>query len=113
MPRRDFMFLTGACSLSGQAPDFSEPQNLSFPLQSIEGVLTPPDLFFVRDHFREPDVSLRTWRLRIDGRVAKPVELSFADLVESPARKLEAVLACAGNPAGGSAVSNAMWEGVP
>jgi DMSO/TMAO reductase YedYZ molybdopterin-dependent catalytic subunit len=113
MTRRDFLFLTGACFLRAQAPDVSEPRNLSFPLQSIEGVLTPPDLFFVRDHFREPDVSLRTWRLRIDGRVAKPVELSFADLVESPARKLEAVLECAGNPAGGSAVSNAMWEGVP
>jgi DMSO/TMAO reductase YedYZ molybdopterin-dependent catalytic subunit len=113
MTRREFMFLTGACSLSGQAPDLSDPQNLSFPLGSIEGALTPPDLFFVRDHFREPDVSLRTWRLRIEGRVTRPVELTFADLVESRTKKLEAVLECAGNAAGGSAVSNAVWEGVP
>lgn len=107
------MFLSGACSLSGQAPDLSEPQNLSFPLERIEGVLTPPDLFFVRDHFREPDVSLSGWKLRIEGRVSRPVELSFADLVESRTKKLEAVLECAGNAPGGSAVSNAVWEGVP
>jgi DMSO/TMAO reductase YedYZ molybdopterin-dependent catalytic subunit len=113
MTRREFMFLTGACSLSGQAPDFSEPQNLSFPLSSIEGALTPPDLFFVRDHFREPDVSVRDWRLRIEGRVMRPMELRFADLVESRTQKLEAVLECAGNAAGGSAVSNGVWEGVP
>jgi DMSO/TMAO reductase YedYZ molybdopterin-dependent catalytic subunit len=90
-----------------------EPQNLSFPLQAIEGAITPPDMFFVRDHFSEPQLSLSEWRLKIEGRVAHPVELSFADLLESPTKKLEAVLECAGNTAGGSAASNAVWEGVP
>jgi DMSO/TMAO reductase YedYZ molybdopterin-dependent catalytic subunit len=70
-------------------------------------------MFFVRDHFSEPELSLREWRLRIEGRVARPRELSLADLVESPTRKIEAVLECAGNTAGGPAASNGQWEGVP
>jgi len=112
MTRRGFLFLPGACSLSGQAPSLSKPQNLSFPLADIEGATTPPELFFVRDHFSEPELSLSTWKLRIEGRVARPMELTLADLIESPTKKLEAVLECAGNAAGGSAVSNGVWEGV-
>jgi DMSO/TMAO reductase YedYZ molybdopterin-dependent catalytic subunit len=113
MTRRELLFLTGAGSLLGQAPASSEPQNLSYPLQSLTSAITPPDLFFVRDHFREPELSLRAWTLKVEGRVAHPLELSMADLLESPTRKLEAVLECAGNAAGGSAVSNAVWEGAP
>ena len=88
------------------------PENVAFPLEGIEGVVTPRELFFVREHFAEPKISLREWRLNIEGSVAKPYELSFADLLESPTRKVEAVLECAGNLAGGSAVSNGVWEGV-
>ena len=51
--------------------------------------------------------------MRIEGRVDKPYELSFSDLLELPARNVEAVLECAGNVAGGSAASNGVWYGVP
>lgn len=79
----------------------------------IEGTVTAPNLLFVRDHFSEPEISLETWALRIEGRVERPYEIGFADLVEMPSNKLEAVLECAGNAANGSAVSNGIWEGVP
>lgn len=91
----------------------STPENLSYPLASLTGAVTPPDRFFVRDHFSPPEVSLQSWRLSIEGRVQSPFELSFSDLVEHPAGTIEAVLECAGNVAGGSAVSNGVWEGVP
>jgi DMSO/TMAO reductase YedYZ molybdopterin-dependent catalytic subunit len=118
MTRREFALLPGACSLLGQAPASPEPQksapqNLSYPLESIQGLITPPDLFFVRDHFSEPELSLNSWKLKVEGHVTRPLELTLADIIESPARKLEAVLECAGNAAGGSAASNAVWEGVP
>src|SRR5579872_6920584 len=113
MTRRELLLLPGACSMLGQPPPASEPQNLSFPLESIQGSVTPPDLFFVRDHFREPELSLSTWRLRIEGHVARPLELKLANILESPTNELEAVLECAGNPTIGSAASNAIWEGVP
>ncbi len=91
----------------------AEPQNTSFPLQQVTGTITPADFFFVRDHFLEPELSLSTWKLRIEGRVARPIELTFSDLLESPTKKMEAVLECAGNIAGGAAASNGIWEGVP
>jgi DMSO/TMAO reductase YedYZ molybdopterin-dependent catalytic subunit len=112
MTRRELLIYTGA-QLVTQELSAAEPQNAVFPLQGINGSITPQELFFVRDHFSEPELSLHTWRLNIEGRVAHPLELSFADLLESPGRNLEAVLECAGNPAGGSAVSNGVWEGVP
>ena len=113
MTRREVLLLSSACSLLGQAPGGSEPQNLSFPLDKIQGAITPPDLFFVRDHFREPELLLSTWRLKIEGRVKQPLDLSMSDILESPTQKMEAVLECAGNPTIGSAASNGVWEGVP
>jgi DMSO/TMAO reductase YedYZ molybdopterin-dependent catalytic subunit len=113
MTRRGLILLPGAWALLRQASGATEPQNLSFPLQGIEGAITPPDLFFVREHFSEPELSLHSWKLRVEGRVAHPLELGLADILESPTTKLEAVLECAGNAAGGSAASNAIWEGIP
>ena len=113
MTRRELLLLPSACSLLGPTPGGSEPQNLSFPLENIPGAITPPDLFFVRDHFREPELSLRTWRLKIEGCVKQPLALSLSDILESPTKEIEALLECAGNPGGGSAASNAVWEGVP
>src|SRR5262249_25196173 len=65
-----------------------------------------------RDHFSEPELSLSAWKLKIEGAVARPIELTFADLLEAPSHNIEALLECAGNVAGGSAASNAAWEGV-
>src|SRR5258708_27306206 len=112
MTRRELLFLPGAASLLGQTLGSSEAQNLSFSLQSISGAITPPDLVFVRDHFSEPVLSLSDWKLRVEGRVKRPLDLNIADLLESPTKKLEAVLECAGNAAGGSAVSNAVVGGI-
>jgi len=111
--RREVLQLSGAGAILAPALRGSEPQNLSYPLREIQASLTPSDRFFVRDHFSEPQLSLETWQLRIEGRVARPYQVSFSDLLELPAKKLEAVLECSGNAANGSAASNAMWEGVP
>jgi len=110
MTRRELILLPGA--LLAQELPSSEPQNLSYPLQAIKGTITPPELFFVRDHFSEPELSLSAWKLKIEGAVARPIELTFADLLEAPSHNIEALLECAGNVAGGSAASNAAWEGV-
>ena len=92
MTRRELLFLPGAGSLLGQVAAVSEARNLSFPLQNVAGAITPPDLFFVRDHFSEPELSLSGWKLKVEGRVAQELELSMADLIESPTKKLEVVL---------------------
>jgi DMSO/TMAO reductase YedYZ molybdopterin-dependent catalytic subunit len=111
--RRELLWLASSGLFSGTALNASEPQNISYPLRLTEGTVTAPNLLFVRDHFSEPDVSLDGWALRIEGQVERPYEFGFADLVEMPSKKVEAVLECAGNAANGSAVSNGVWEGVP
>ena len=113
MTRRQLLLSSGTGLLIRSASGRSDPQNLSYPLRGIEGSITAPNLFFVRDHFSEPDVSLENWKLRIEGRVNRAYDITFSDLVEQPTRKIEAVLECAGNAANGSAVSNGIWEGVP
>jgi sulfane dehydrogenase subunit SoxC len=113
MTRRQLLLIPGAVRLAGQPAPSSEAKNITFPIESIEGVITPADLFFVRDHFAEPEMLLSTWRLKVEGRVARTLELSLADVLEQPAQQLETLLECAGNAAGGTAVGNALWEGVP
>lgn len=111
MTRRELLWLAGSGLISRPALRASEPQNLSYPLRTINGTITAPNFLFVRDHFSEPDVSLDMWRLRIEGHVEHPYEIGFADLVEMPSKTVEAVLECAGNAANGSAVSNGGGEG--
>lgn len=121
MTRRELLLLPGVCSMLGQELSSSSPrvlstteaQNFTFPLEGIAGSVTPADRFFVRDHFREPELSLSSWRLKIEGRVERPLELTLSDILESPTKVLEAVLECAGSPPDGSAAGNAVWEGVP
>jgi DMSO/TMAO reductase YedYZ molybdopterin-dependent catalytic subunit len=106
--RRHWLSSISAIPVLGRA----EPQNVVSPLGAVSGRLTPAQFFFVRNHFAEPELSLRDWSLTIEGKVARRITLSFSDLLESPQTKIEAVLECAGNPASGSAVSNGVWEGV-
>ncbi len=80
-------------------------------LSEVEGTITPTAGFFMRSHHDQPELSLKSWKLSIEGKVSKPLELSFSDLIESPTVELEAVLECSGNRTG--LVSNGVWEGVP
>lgn len=112
MTRRQILLASTAGLLRAQAPATDAARNLSYPLRVIEGSVTPAEMFFIRDHFSEPDLPLENWTLKIEGRVEHPYELNFSDLIEAPSTQIEAVLECAGNKASGSAVSNGTWEGV-
>ena len=112
MTRRQLLLVPGAVRLAGQPAPSSEAKNLTFPIETIEGVITPADLFFVRDHFAEPDLLLSTWRLKIEGRVARALELSLADILEQPSTRFEGSAGVRRQCGGGTAMGNAMWEGV-
>jgi DMSO/TMAO reductase YedYZ molybdopterin-dependent catalytic subunit len=82
-------------------------------LDGVQGTITPASQFFLRNHHREPDLTMAEWKLSIEGKVARPQQLTFSDLLESPPARIEAVLECAGNDAGsGVLVGNGLWEGV-
>jgi DMSO/TMAO reductase YedYZ molybdopterin-dependent catalytic subunit len=101
------------------------PENSETPLASLRGWVTPNRLFFVRNHFRAPALDRSGYRLRIEGCVDRPLELSWTDLTAMAQRSLFATMECAGNcrsflkiPAPGEqwgtgAIGHAEWTGVP
>lgn len=59
---------------------------------------TPWELFFVRSHGAVPKIDDSAFRLKIEGRVAKPQLFSVAELRERfPLTTMTATLTCAGN----------------
>jgi DMSO/TMAO reductase YedYZ molybdopterin-dependent catalytic subunit len=99
---------------------------LETPWQYFRHDLTPNEAFYVRWHLEAipTHVDLRTWRLRVDGHVERPLELSMEDLRRMDAVSLVAVNQCSGNsrsffaprvPGGqwfNGAMGNARWTGV-
>jgi sulfite oxidase len=106
----------------------AEPFNGGPPLELLRAqFVTPNELFFVRNHGAVPAIAAADYRLRIDGEVERPLELSLAELRRLPRRQVIATLQCAGNrrsemaavepipgelPWGAEAISNARWSGV-
>jgi sulfite oxidase len=100
------------------------PQDLETLVSAFTEEFTPNELFFVRSHFGPPIIDAASWRLRIEGMVERPSELSMSDLRKLSAAKRPAVLQCAGNGralfrprvAGAQwergGVGQAMWRGV-
>ena len=100
------------------------PLNLEFQFAFLSDWLTPCDQFYVRSHFSAPELNNAEWRLRIEGAVQAPLQLSLEELKAMPSRTLVAVMECAGNgrvfcePAReglqwqSGAVGNASWTGV-
>jgi DMSO/TMAO reductase YedYZ molybdopterin-dependent catalytic subunit len=81
--------------------------------ETVKGVVTPNVDFFIRNHFRTPSISEEKWNLEISGMVAKPLKLSYSDLLLTSSVRRPLTLECAGNLSGGAGVSTAVWSGVP
>ena len=56
------------------------PEDLETPAAYFNTWLTPNDIFFVRQHLPRPLVAEATYRLALNGRVNKPIDLSLGDL---------------------------------
>ncbi|HEY7650997.1 MAG TPA: molybdopterin-dependent oxidoreductase [Methylomirabilota bacterium] len=104
----------------------SRPPQLETPMKYFDRAITPNEAFFVRYHvFPIPlTVDLATWRLRVTGRVDRPLELSLDDLkTKFPRAAVTAVNQCSGNSRGrfaprvlggewgDGAMGNAEWVG--
>lgn len=77
----------------------SEPFNAGPTLDRlVEGLITPTERLYVRNHAPVPDVDPQGHRLRVEGLVHRPLILSLRDLTERFERvEVVATLACAGN----------------
>jgi DMSO/TMAO reductase YedYZ molybdopterin-dependent catalytic subunit/glyoxylase-like metal-dependent hydrolase (beta-lactamase superfamily II)/rhodanese-related sulfurtransferase len=106
-----------------------EPLNAETPVELLHtSVITPNELFFVRNHGPIPEVDSAAYRLTVRGLVAEPLTLSLEDLRQRFEHvTLDAVVSCAGNrrselaalapipgqaPWGPGATGNARWAGV-
>jgi DMSO/TMAO reductase YedYZ molybdopterin-dependent catalytic subunit len=105
----------------------ARPPQLETPMKYFDRAITPNEAFFVRYHvFPVPTrVDLATWRLKVQGRVDRPLELSMDDLkTKFPPARVVAVNQCSGNSRGrfaprvlggewgDGAMGNAEWVGV-
>jgi DMSO/TMAO reductase YedYZ molybdopterin-dependent catalytic subunit len=102
-----------------------EPSNLEMPFPTLDRFLVPANRFFVRSHFATPQVDAASWKLRVEGAVERPLELTFEELRQLPSRTAPVLLECSGNsrifitpraeglPWELGGVGTAEWTGVP
>jgi DMSO/TMAO reductase YedYZ molybdopterin-dependent catalytic subunit len=111
--RRTFLALVagGATSLVWGPAAWNIARDVLLP---IAGVLPPPLGGLVRSGWRIysvtsiPHFDKATWRLKIDGLVERPVELSYADLLALPRAEQVTDFHCVT----GWSVANVHWAGV-
>src|SRR6266480_2020730 len=102
-----------------------DPLNLEMPFETLDRFITPTKSFYVRTHFPIPTIDKSEWRLRVEGEVERPFEISYDELIALESRKAPVTLECAGNSRNFlepkvkgvqwelGAVGNAEWTGVP
>ncbi|MGH3033376.1 MAG: sulfite oxidase, partial [Gaiellaceae bacterium] len=100
-------------------------RNHGMPLEALRYAITPVGLHYLLVHFDIPAVAPEDWRLRVDGRVRRELELSLDEIRARPAVRERVTMECAGNgraplaprPSGQpwvlEAVSTAEWGGTP
>ncbi|WP_368367263.1 molybdopterin-dependent oxidoreductase [Actinomadura sp. WMMA1423] len=71
------------------------------------------DFYRVDTALALPQVDPRDWTLRIHGMVARPVEMSFDDLLREALIERDITLSCVSNQVGGDLAGNARWLGAP
>jgi DMSO/TMAO reductase YedYZ molybdopterin-dependent catalytic subunit len=102
-----------------------EPVSMEYPFEQLSDFLTPNHLFYIRSHYKAPELNRPGYRLGIGGAVKHPFSISYEELLAMPSVTQPATLECAGNgriylapQARGvqwelGAVSTAEWTGVP
>lgn len=102
-----------------------DPENLESPAAVLQTFLTPTDQFYIRNHFKVPQVTAESWKLKVEGAVNRPFEIGYRDLIGMPSRNQVSMMECAGNGRvflvpkengaqwQSGAAGNAEWTGVP
>lgn len=111
--------------LTGRHPFNCEP-----PLEHLRTFITPTAVHYVRNHGAVPHLDWASHRFSIDGLVARPLEFSMEELLDTfqiHVVSLPVLLVCAGNRRkeqnmikksigfswGAGAASTAAWTGIP
>ena len=99
---------------SGSVPaGATEPNAAPFDLAGIAPEVTAvSDFYTVSKNFIDPSVAVGGWKLKIDGLVGQPMELTYDQLTALPASEGYYTLMCISNEIGGELWGNAYWRGV-
>lgn len=97
--------------LADPSRDLSVKSYEQYGPKAALAAITPNDEFYVTTKGDTPTVQADSWRLKIDGLVSQPLELSYDQLLALPSIETEMTLECISNSIGGDAISNAQWTG--
>ncbi|XP_066965362.1 sulfite oxidase isoform X2 [Macrobrachium rosenbergii] len=108
-------------------PASQKPFNAETPLAFLaENLITPNELFYVRNHLPVPEVDAKTYELEIvDETLDKEKTIKLSDIKKYPKHTITATIQCAGNRRsemmkvkpvkglswGQAAIGNATWSG--
>lgn len=89
------------------------PTGLESTVPGVTALRTPrSDFYRVDTALVVPQVDVDGWRLRIDGDVQAPFELTYDDLLAMPLVERDITLTCVSNEVGGTYAGGARWLGV-
>jgi DMSO/TMAO reductase YedYZ molybdopterin-dependent catalytic subunit len=90
--------------------------NAGSPVKPVPG--TRPEYTSVAEHYRvdialtPPSIDAASWRLRISGLVARPLQLTIGQLRGDYAKRDQFItLECISNPIGGPLIGTTLWSG--
>lgn len=90
------------------------PAKVSVGVPGVEPFVTrTADFYRIDTALTVPQMEPKDWRLRIHGRVKRPLTLTYEQLLARPMVERYITLACVSNEVGGELVGNARWLGVP
>lgn len=99
-------------SPSSPAPPL--PAKVSADVPGVAPFVTrAADFYRIDTALTVPQMEPKDWRLRIHGRVKRPLTLTYEQLLARPMVERYITLACVSNEVGGELVGNARWLGVP
>src|SRR5262245_36524458 len=90
------------------------PDRRTLDVRTIDGPFTPIEKFATTQHYGHPDVDAASYKLKVSGLVAKPLQLSLDDLKKMGGTEFVAGFECSGNrgPLQGLC-GNGKWTGLP
>lgn len=90
------------------------PAAAELGIDGLSPIIVPnSDFYRIDTAFSVPRVDLQDWTLSIKGRVDRPYDITYYDLLDMRMVERDVTLSCVSNDVGGNLVGNARWLGVP
>jgi DMSO/TMAO reductase YedYZ molybdopterin-dependent catalytic subunit len=88
------------------------PADEELTIPGLSPFFTPNAQFYrVDTALTIPQVSAKTWQLRIHGMVDKPMTITISQLAQMPMTEHDVTLTCVSEAVGGGYIGNARWQG--